>query len=133
MTARLCVVSLSALAAWAVAACDYQGPALAGYPGLQLRVVDYYDGHGWERGANCILPQMGAITVVRVVEDTEKRLVLDLRYWYQTNDVNDFNDRGPFLRPFRCQGWNERTFIIDKSPGGRLDVVGMSGPQRTLP
>ena len=118
-----------ALGVMALAACGYQGPAVAGYPGLQLKILNFYDGRGWEQGANCILPQMGAITVQRVVEDTPTRLVLDLRYWYQSDD---FGDRDVFFRPFRCQGWNQRTFVINKSPGGRLDVVGMSGPQRSL-
>jgi hypothetical protein len=129
MTCGRGLVLVLALGAAALAACGYQGPPLAGYPGLQLRVLNYYDGRGWEQGANCINPQMGAITVVRVVEDTPAKLVLDLRYWYQSDD---FGDRDIFFRPFSCRGWNQRTFVINKSPGGRLDVVGMSGPQRSL-
>src|SRR5690349_21385330 len=39
----------------ALAACSWQGPPLAGYPGLQWKVVSYYDNRAMERNAACPL------------------------------------------------------------------------------
>lgn len=118
--------------ALSLAACSYQGPPLAGYPGLQTKVMYYYDDHAWEEGATCLTPRMRAITRTDVIEDTAEQLVLKVRYRYEDENFGNLDNKGGIgiFNPLKCTGWAERTFVIAKGTGGRLDVVKMSGPQR---
>ena len=72
-------------AAWlltmGVSACAWQGPALAGHPGLQYQVISFYG--ALPRSGNCRAPtrQMRSVTSTRVVEDNSAKVVMDLRYY----------------------------------------------------
>lgn len=112
--------------ATALGACGISGPQLAGYDGLQIKVVRYYDNHASEKGGQCLRPEMGAITNEAVVEDTKERLVVRLRYSWQDNT---YERRRPGVMFRTCEGFDERDFTIAKNDG-RLEVVAMTGPTR---
>jgi hypothetical protein len=112
-----------ALAA-ALGGCGYEGPPLAGYPGLQFEVVSFYDARAIEGAAVCTRPRMTP-TRATVVEETPERVVMDVRYHFRDESHDDLS-----LGQARCNGWAERTFTLAKTAGGGLDVVAMTGPQR---
>jgi hypothetical protein len=124
MTAR--PITLLLLPA-ALVGCGWQGPSLAGYPGLQHQVISFYDDRAMERSAACPNPEMQSITSNRVVEDTPERVVMDVRYywidWSQATDV-----AGGSVTT--CRDWSERTFTFARTTGGGLQVQSMTGPQR---
>lgn len=117
------VVGLAALAA-----CSYQGPELAGQPGLQWEVMSFYAIRATERSFTCNSPRMRSITSTRIVDDAPDRLVMDLRFtWVDDNAAVDMPRGGGSIQ---CQGWGERTFTFAKFSDGRLTVIGMTGAQR---
>jgi hypothetical protein len=126
MTARRIVVLLFPAA---LAGCGWQGPSLAGYPGLQHQVISFYDDRATERSWACPNPEMQSITSNRVVEDTPERVVMDVRYywidWSQGTDV-----QGGTVTT--CRDRSERTFTFSRTSGGGLQVQSMSGPQRRV-
>src|SRR5689334_23182564 len=66
-------------------ACSWQGPALAGHPGLQYQVTSYYRDNAIEKAMSCTQPAMTPVAT-QVVSDTPERLVLAVRYhWYDAN------------------------------------------------
>src|SRR3954470_23695734 len=71
---RITVAALLALAA-----CSWQGPPLAGYPGLQYKVISYYDDRAMERNAACPLPRMDAVQA-KAVDETPTQVVMNVRY-----------------------------------------------------
>ena len=108
-------------------ACSYQGPELAGQPGLQWQVMSFYAARATERAFTCNAPRMRPITSTRVVEDTPDRLVMDLRFtWVDDNAAIDMPHGGSIM----CQDWGERTFTFARAADGTLTVQSMSGPQR---
>ena len=108
-------------------ACSYQGPELAGQPGLQWEVMSFYAARATERAFTCNAPRMRTITSTRVVEDTPARLVMDLRFtWVDDNAAIDMPHGGSIM----CQDWGERTFTFARAADGTLTVQSMSGPQR---
>lgn len=108
-------------------ACSYQGPELAGQPGLQREVMSFYATRATERSFTCNSPRMRTITSSRVVEDTPDRLVMDLRFtWVDDNAAIDMPHGGSIM----CQDWGERTFTFARAADGTLTVQSMSGPQR---
>ena len=115
------------LAAVATAGCSWQGPSLAGYPGLQYRVISYYDGRAMERGANCPNPELQTITGTRVIEETPERVVMEVRYywvdWSQATDVRGANVT-------TCRDWSARTFTFTRNTDGNLLVESMTGAQK---
>jgi hypothetical protein len=119
----------------ALAACSWQGPSLAGYPGLQWKVVSYYDSRALEKSAACPQPRMDAVQA-RVVDENEKQVVMTIRYhWY--DDTQSSGSDNPLFPGGGilgyCNDWGERTFTFAKRTDGNLDVIGMSGPQRDRP
>ena len=118
---------LSLVAVSATAACTWQGPSLAGHPGLQHRVISYYDANASERSAACPNPEMQSVSSTRVVEDTPERVVMDIRYywvdWSQASDIGGASVT-------TCRDWSERTFTFAPRSDGTLDVVAMSGAQK---
>ncbi len=117
-----------AVLATVLAACTLQPTPLAGYQGLTFKIQSFYADHAVEENGTCRAPEMRAITDVRVLEETEDRLVLRLRYYFQDDTYGVFDDPEiPFGR-LRCRGFRTRDFVIDKRDG--LRVVGMSGPTR---
>jgi hypothetical protein len=111
----------------ALAGCGWQGPSLAGYPGLQLQVVNYYDAHALEGGALCPQPQMDSVVGARVVEDAPQRVVMAVRYHFRDEGQTTEGTAGSMGG---CDGWGERTFTFARLGDGRLAVQEMTGPQR---
>lgn len=117
----------SLIACLTLAACSWQGPSLAGQPGLQWEVESFYADRATEDYARCPNPRMVAIIRQDVVEDTPERLVMDLRYrWMDDTQSIDSDGNSKVV----CQDWAERRFTFARGPDGRLSVVDMSGPQR---
>jgi hypothetical protein len=116
------------LLAMALAGCGWQGPPLAGHEGLQWQVVSYYGGRAMEAQARCPNPQIDGIVRTEVVEETQERLVLDLRYHW----VDDLRtvDTAAGGGKIVCSGWGERTFSFTKLSNGELAVESMTGPQK---
>ena len=117
----------------AQAGCDYKGPALAGYPGLQFQVISYYDNNALEQKATCTQPRMRSVTRTQVVGETPQQVVMTIRYYWLDEGQLDY-DRGGVpmagLAFQRCNGVAERTFTFAKMTDGSLSVRSMSGPQR---
>jgi len=113
-----------------LAGCGVKGPALAGYEGLQFKVRSYYAEHASEYNATCLRPEIEGITRTRVVEDSEERLVVDVRYRFK--DEQYAIEGHPQITHGRntCEGFANRTFTIDKTEDG-LVVTAMSGERRT--
>lgn len=107
-----------------LASCNVPGPSLAGYEGLQTKVMWYYRLHAVEENGICRAPEMRAITATRVVEDTDEQTVLELRYRYLDTTFRD-PDRPALIG--NCDGFNTRQFTIAKTDG-HLEVKDMSGP-----
>lgn len=113
-------------------ACSVQGPSLAGREGLTWPVQRYYLEHASERQGMCPRPAIRTITRSEVVEDSEERLVLRLRYSWQDEGQLDQVDALGFLRPDDCRGFATRDFTFAKLPGGGLEVIEMSGERRNV-
>jgi hypothetical protein len=108
--------------------CAYQGPELAGQPGLQWQVISFYGDRAQERDATCNAPQMRSIVATEVVEDTPERLVLAIRYyWVDETQAVDMARGGSNII---CRDWGARTFTFARAGDGGLTVQSMSGPQR---
>jgi hypothetical protein len=113
-----------------LAACGWQGPGLAGYPGLQWQVANFYDGRAMEADARCPNPRLVGFTRAEVVEDTPERLVMDLRYrWVDDLRTVDSGGRDGGSK-IVCQDWGTRRFTFARARDGQLQVASMSGPQR---
>ena len=117
------------------AACSWQGPSLAGYPGLQWQVMSYYNTHAVEQNAACPIPQMDAVQA-KVVDENPTQVVMNVRYhWFddsQSSDNDLFPGGGSGALGY-CNDWGERTFTLTKTSQGGLQVVSMTGPQRERP
>ncbi len=122
--ARLATLAVMTL----LAACAFKGQPLAGYEGLAFKIESYYADHAVEENGTCRAPEMRGITKVQVLEDSEKRLVLRLRYYFQDNTFGVYDDPEVPTPLLRCRGFRTRVFVVDKRDG--LEVVGMSGPIR---
>lgn len=115
-------------------ACGYQGPSVAGYPGLQNRIQWYYDSNAIEQNATCNTPRMRSVTGSQILEETPETVVMSIRYyWFDESQID--LDRGgftPMPAPSlqRCNGFAERTFTFVKMTDGSLQVRSMTGPQR---
>jgi hypothetical protein len=112
----------------ALAACSWQGARLAGQPGLEREVEDFYEGRAMEDYARCPNPRMVAIIRDDIVADTPERVVMDLRYRWV--DDTQTTDSGGNHTKIVCQDWAERRFTFARGADGRLSVVAMSGPQQ---
>lgn len=109
-----------------LASCNSPGRSLAGYEGLHTKVAWHYRNHGVEENGTCRMPEIRAITRTEVVEDTEEKLTLRLRYRYL--DTFFQNERRPIIIA-NCEGFNSREFFMAKVDG-QLKVTGMSGDTR---
>jgi signal transduction histidine kinase len=128
-TARAFLLTLPLLP---LAACGYQGPDLAGYPGLQFKTQSFYDARASEKGWTCPQPRMRSITGAQVVEETPTHVVMNVRYYWYDEGQTITDDDLPFPPPFfqRCNGFAERTFTYVKMTDGNLEPQSMTGPQR---
>lgn len=113
----------------ALTGCGYQGPSVAGYEGLQYKIISFYDNKALEENASCTQPRMKAIIRANVIEENAERVVMNVRYRYR--DEGQTSDNwflgGTF---FRCNDWAERTFTMVKNTADQVDVEKMTGPQR---
>jgi hypothetical protein len=117
--------ALLALIASFVPACSWRGPPLAGFEGLQNQVVGFYRANATERQMSCTVVIMTPVAA-EVVEDTPRRVVIDVRYRWTADRAR----RGRGFGPGFCNGWGQRTFTLARADGGALRVVGMTGEQR---
>ncbi len=114
-------------------ACNYQGPAVAGYPGLQNRIQWYYENNALEQNAVCTQPRIRSVTSAQIVDETPETVVMDVSYYWIDEGQLDFDRGGLPLAgiPFqRCNGFAERRFTFVKMTDGSLQVRSMTGPQR---
>ena len=116
------------------AGCNYQGPPVAGYPGLQNKIQWYYDSNALEQNATCTQPRMRSVTNAQVIDESKEIVVMRISYYWLDEGQLDF-DHGGFVPmpgiPFqRCNGFAERNFTFTKLTDGSLDVRSMTGPQR---
>lgn len=107
---------------------------LAGREGLVVPVKNYYADNATEKGGICPTPIMRAITQTEVLEETDERLVLRLRYTYQDQSFSSVEvDALGFVQPQSCVGFATRTFTIATGPeGGAAEVLDMSGERRNI-
>ena len=118
---------LTMVLAAALAGCGWQGPPLAGYPGLQWQVISYYGGRATEANAMCPNPEIQAVTRAEVIEQTPERVVMDLHYhWVDDGQTVDTGEGGSRIV---CADWGRRRFTFARNSAGGLEVVGMTGPQ----
>jgi hypothetical protein len=121
---------LSLLVLAAIAGCAWQGPSLAGYPGLQQRVISFYDARAMEENALCPQPRMTSIVRTNVVEETPQRVVMNLGYHYRDETMTaDAGGPGGGTK-YGCDGFGERTFTFARTGRGGLAVEAMTGAQR---
>ena len=110
-----------------LAGCSWQGPSLAGYPGLQYQVTSLYGDRAMEQNASCPNPRMWSVTKYTVVEDTPERVVMDIHY-YWVDESQSIDVQGSSMTT--CRDWGDRTFTFAKTTGGGLEVVSMTGAQK---
>ena len=91
--------ALLALIASFVPACSWRGPPLAGFEGLQNQVVGFYRANATERQMSCTVVTMTPVAA-EVVEDTPRRVVIDVRYRWTADRVR----RGRGFGPGFCNG-----------------------------
>jgi hypothetical protein len=112
----------------ALAACSCAGPSLQGQPGLQYQVISFYNARAMERSAACPNPEMQSITSSRITRDEGHTVAMDIRYywvdWSQADDINGGNIT-------TCRDWDERTFTFARDSAGKLQVVAMTGAQKS--
>ena len=106
------------------AGCDYKGPAVAGYPGLQNQIQWYYDNNALEQNATCTQPRMRSVTRAQIVDETAGQVVMTISYYWLDEGQLDF-DRGGFVPAAgaffqRCNGFAERNFTFTKMTDGSL-------------
>jgi hypothetical protein len=124
-----------ALGLLALAACDpTKNPAwtLGGEPGMLFTVKQYYELNAMEEGGHCASPLMEGVSRSRVTQNVPDRFDIDLTYYYRDMARDGDCDRLPNAgcRALRdCQGFAERSFVVDKDANG-LRVVEMSGPKK---
>lgn len=112
----------------AISGCGWQGPSLAGHPGLQYQVTSFYADHAMERNSACPNPRMQAVTGYDVIEDTPERVVMNIKYyWIDDSQSVDVRGGGSVTT---CQDRSERTFTFTKTSNGDLQVTKMTGLQR---
>lgn len=115
-----------------LAGCGYQGPGIAGYPGLQFKTQSFYDARATEENWTCTRPRMRSVTAAQVIDETPTHVVMNVRYYWYDEGQTITDDNVPFAAPFlqRCNGFAERTFTYAKMTDGSLEPESMTGPQR---
>lgn len=106
--------------------CQAVTGSLAGYDGLQQKLLWHYRTHAVEENGNCRMPEIRGITKTDVIEDSADQLILQLRYRYL--DTVFQNEKRPTIIA-NCEGFNSREFKVAKA-NGKLTVTDMSGAVR---
>lgn len=130
LTNAACAIAALALLL-AAGAC--QGPALAGYPGLQWQTRSFYDDRATEKNWTCNQPRMQTITGTQVVSETPTHVVMNVRYYWVDTSQSPSRGTFPFMSvaPTACNGFAQRTFTFVKTTDGNLQPESMTGPQRS--
>jgi hypothetical protein len=97
------------------------GCAAFGYSPEELAIRRYYERHASEEQGRCLAPYIDGITRRQVVEETDHRLVLDIRYVYRDRRVDGDENAGT------CMGFAARRVVLEKTDG-QVRVVEMSSP-----
>ncbi|MCB1832397.1 MAG: hypothetical protein KDH19_02975 [Geminicoccaceae bacterium] len=108
--------------------CGYEGPELAGIPGLQTKVRAYYRDHATEKNGSCRAPEMRGITQVDILEDNDDEMSIRVRYYFRDDEFGDIDDR-PWRLFDRCTGFASREFTVGKRDENTI-VTGMTGEFR---
>lgn len=97
---------------------------------LTAKIKRHYAAEAIEEAGACPSPEIGAITKRKVLEATEARTVLQVRYTYYDPSVGSETDWGRVLVAERaCTGTAERAFTLERSLTGAT-VVATDGPRR---
>ena len=123
-------LAIALLGAATLGGCANTGPGSLGDTiSLRREIVWFYERNAWERSASCLQPKM-SISDMRLIEETDERLVFDVRYFYDDPSYGR-RSRGSFGVPGNyCFGTGQRTFVVIKRQGGGYTVGSMTGPQR---
>lgn len=120
---------LAAMAAVLTAGCASppQGDRLANIGGdrdLWFQVSSFYNRRAQEGGFNCPGVRMDGVTRSEVVSRAAGRAEVKVTYYHKIDDTPPFELGGA-----RCNGFDTRTFTFAEVPGGRYDVISMTGEQ----
>ena len=120
------VVSVLLVAAGLAGCAAYkaENPALSAYPSIQAQIQGFYDDNATEDDWTCNEVQLDTFDQSKVASQTTTQVVIAVTYFFTSFDEN-MRQGGE-----QCQGFNTRFFTFDKSSGGQLSLVSMSGPQR---
>ena len=88
------VSSIALLPLLGLVGCGYQGPAVAGYPGLQNKIMWYYDSNALEQNATCTQPRMRSITSAQVIDENQESVAMRIRYYWLDEGQLDFDQDG---------------------------------------
>jgi hypothetical protein len=99
-----------------------QAAALDKYPGLEQKVVEYYDNSNTvEKDYDCTNPNMTAVTRAKVLSETPTQVKMAIGYDFDSGSMS--SKQGGNL----CQGFDSRVFTFNKTSTGGLTVDSMSG------
>jgi len=116
-----------------LAGCAGQQPQPTSDLGLQWEVKRYYVDRATEAGGSCTRPAIRTITDIRTIEESDSRLVKDVRYFWRDDAVRRNRVPGRLAGgSIACQGFENRTFTFARLDDGSLRVVEMSGEQRNV-
>ena len=91
---------------------------------LSQAVASFYDARAQEGGYNCPGVRMDGITRSEPLRREAGRVLVAITYWH----TMDATPPDPFSGA-RCNGFATRVFTLAELPGGRYDVVAMTGEQ----
>jgi hypothetical protein len=94
-------------------------------PQLRFQIASFYDRNAQEGGFNCGGVRMSGITRSEVLSREDGRVEVAVTYHHTIDDTPPFEFSGA-----RCIGFAQRVFTLVERPGGRFDVVAMTGEQR---
>jgi len=106
-----------------VAGCMSLPAQLKPYPGIEQKILDYYNGQMINEGPDCLQTEMQGISALHVLRDTPHHVSVSVRYFYQSMDYDEHRGVG-------CAGSDDRVFTFDKTGGG-LTITKMSPPLST--
>jgi hypothetical protein len=98
---------------------------------LQQKLQSYYAGHASEEEGACPRPEIASVTHRKVLESSDERTLLRVRYsYFDPSREDDASWQQVLLAERPCTGFAERDFTLER---GRLGykVVDMSGELRT--
>jgi hypothetical protein len=116
-----------------LAGCAGQQPQPTSDLGLQWEVKRYYVDRATEAGGSCTRPAIRTITDIRTIEESDGRVLKDVRYFWRDDAVRRNRVPGRLAGgSMACQGFENRQFTFARLEDGSLRVVEMSGEQRNV-